>query len=303
METVLRKSGCKECPDGLIESGGMEKILITGASGYLGRKLFDRLEGNRIDKGRFVRPMSRSWTKKDVTNKEDVDSEMRQVAGGYVYHLAGKVSFNKRDSKEVMETTIQGTKNILEAACRYKIKKVVIVSSACTVGTANNPYFTLKEDSRERDTTNAYVYAKMMQEQIALSCPCQPVIVAPTTCYAPLMAGLVIPSGGTNVLDPHDAVEGMIYAMAHGRKGQKYILGGYNVSYRELYRMAGRRFVVCPRWLRKPLMWLAKFDSSWYMSPYTMDSSFRFKYFNCEKARKELGWEPITKLETIAKQR
>jgi dihydroflavonol-4-reductase len=297
METVLKKEDivCKRDPSNEIRLP--KNILITGSSGYLGRILVDRVERD----GHQVVKMSRSEGM-DVRDCRCIEKAIRSVHKvNEIYHLASKVSFNHRDEKEVWDTNVGGTQNLLITAARHNIQKVVVVSSACTIGTANNPYFTMNETRSEKDLRNIYVRSKAAQEELAKRHGA--VIVAPTTCHAPLMAGLVIPSGGTNVLDPHDAVEGMIYAMAHGRKGQKYILGGYNVSYRELYRMAGRRFVVCPRWLRKPLMWLAKFDSSWYMSPYTMDSSFRFKYFNCEKARKELGWEPITKLETIAKQR
>lgn len=302
MQDTMREKpcGCGQA-DGQIQifDGGMEKILITGGNGYLGKKLFDRLDGGEIRKGRFVRPLSRSWTGKDILKYEDVDEEMAKVAGGYVYHLACKVSFNKRDEKEVLETAILGTRHVLRAACKYKIKKIVVVSSAITVGACNNPYSSKTEDSTEKDVSNPYVNAKIAQEQLARDAGA--VIVAPTTCKLPLMAGMVIPSGGTNVVDPDDVVEGMIYAMKDGRKGEKYILGGYNITFRELYEMAGRKYIVAPSWLRRPLMWAAQFDPSWYMSPYTVDQSFRFKYYNCQKARKELGWEPIVSLRSMLK--
>jgi len=274
-----------------------QRILITGCSGKLGRILWERLEKDNILVG-----MSRSINRLDIRDSRNIETAIRLHGGvDQIYHLASKVSFNHRDEKEVWDTNVKGTENLLNIARRHKITKVVVVSSACTVGACNNPYTSKNETGEERDQSNAYVKSKLYQEILARRYGA--VIVAPSTCGLPLMAGRIIPSGGTNVVDPHDAVEGMIYAMRHGRRGVKYILGGYNVTFEEIYRMAGRKFIVCPRWLRRPLMWAAKFDPSWYMSPYTMDQAFRFKYYNCKKAKEELGWEPIIKLESMLGQR
>ncbi len=299
METILEK-GVDPTETSNLKKENMEKlltktVLVTGASGFLGRRLVARLR----ELGSEVIKISRS-NGVDVKNILSVKTKFEQHHIDEVYHLASKVSFNKRDEKEIWDTNVKGTQNLLITAKRYGIKKVVVVSSACTVGSCNNPFSVKDETFSEQDDSNPYVKSKIHQEVLAKSY--QAIIVAPTTCYLPLMAGKIVPAGGTCVVDSHDVVEGMIYAMKYGKPKEKYILGGHNIKYSDLYKKAGRKFCIAPRFLKGFLKWVALFDRSWYMSPYSVEQSFRYRYYTCAKARKELGWEPMIKLETMLKQ-
>lgn len=274
-----------------------DKILVTGSSGFLGSRLVAELEKTE---GVKVRKFSRREGD-NLHNLIHLERAAKDVSGGVIYHLAGKVSFNHRDCEEVMRTVAVGTQNLLTCAERHNIRKVVIVSSACTCGYSNSPYFQKTESSLERRGLNCYVDAKIEQEQLArrFSVPC--VIVAPTTCSLPI-SGPLVPSGGTNVVDPDDVVSGIIAAMRHGRPKAKYLLSGWDVTYKELYKMAGKPCVVIPRAFKNVLKAASRLSDKWYISPYTVEAAFNYKYFKNNKAREALGWKPkITLYEMIAK--
>jgi len=271
-----------------------DKILVTGSSGFLGSRLVAALEQTE---GVKVRKFSRREGD-NLHNLIHLERAAKDVSGGVIYHLAGKVSFNHRDCEEVMRTVAVGTQNLLTCAERHNIRKVVIVSSACTCGYSNSPYFQKTESSFERRGLNCYVDAKIEQEELARNSKVPCVIVSPTTCSLPI-SGTLVPCGGTNVVDPNDVVAGIISAMRHGRPKAKYLLSGWDVTYKELYDMVGKPCVVIPRAFKGPLKAASRLSDKWYISPYTVEAAFKYKYFKNNKAREALGWKPKITLEEM----
>lgn len=124
-----------------MEAQGPLKILVTGASGFIGTSLVPKL----VALGHKVRTMGRSSScpkdfqglalehkRGDVTNPEQVQDA---VAGcDVVYHLAGLVSYKKRDLNRQYAVNVLGTRNVLDACLRNNVKRVIHTSSVAAMG-------------------------------------------------------------------------------------------------------------------------------------------------------------------------
>jgi dihydroflavonol-4-reductase len=257
----------------------------------------------------------------DVTDAASIQG----VAAAYdeVYHLAAAVSFDPAMAASLTAINAGGTDNVLKAARGWGTGKVVVVSSACTIGLSYDPGVILDESSvpdKVLAERNPYMASKLAAEATAFDAARlgqDVVVVNPTTVYGAgdysLNSGTLVlsvakskavpvPPGGSNVSGVSDTVEGMLAAARKGRSGERYILGGYNLRFSEIIdsvmEAVGRRplRVPLPRAVR-PIMSLAArvvsaVTHSRLITPQIIEDLFSFKYYSGAKAARELGWAP-----------
>jgi farnesol dehydrogenase len=240
------------------------KIFVTGASGFIGVRLCQRL----ADEGHIIHALYRSESKAnmlyhknirlfkgDVTNEESVQRALRSC--NYVYHLAAYAKVWAKDPSTFYKTNYLGTMNVLNAAQKSGVKKTVYISTAGVFGPSFHK--TVHEKTKSSiELCTEYERTKAKAERLVMEFISQGqhiVIVNPTRIYGPgllnesnsvtRMINLyingrfrVLPGDGNSVgnyVFIDDIVRGLILAMEKGKCGEKYILGGVNVSYRDFF--------------------------------------------------------------------
>ena len=121
-------------------------IGVTGAAGFLGANLLRYLHGRAADRGdRLVafysrrrhnpltEPLGLAAEHLDVTCREEVLEKTRGIE--LLFHLAGVIEYSRRNTQRAWEVNVLGTRNVLEAALRNRIRKLICVSSICVLGT------------------------------------------------------------------------------------------------------------------------------------------------------------------------
>lgn len=250
----------------------MSRCLVTGGTGFIGshvvRALLERGEEVRC----LVRP-GRDHSNLDGLPVErvrgdlrDLHSIRRAVEGvSVVYHCAADYRLWAPDPAEIYRTNVGGTENVLEAAARAGTKRVVYTSSVGALGLESRGRpADERTPVREADMIGHYKRSKYQAERLAEAFAVRglPVVVVnPSTPIGP-MDRRPTPTGeiildflhgrapayvdsGLNLVDVRDVATGHILAATRGRIGDKYILGGTNLTLKELYdrlaEMTGRR--------------------------------------------------------------
>jgi dihydroflavonol-4-reductase len=241
-------------------------ILVTGASGFVGGHVARLL----VERGCPVRVLVRPAS--DLRGITDLPVETvvgdlraaasleRAVAGcEVVYHVAADYRLWAPDPQELYRSNVDGTLNLLEAARRAGVRRVVYTSTVGSIGVPGD------EDSPVRlaDMTGHYKRSKFLAEQAALECARAglPVVVVNPTApvgerdVKPTPTGRIIldflagrmpayVDTGLNLVDVRDVALGHLLAAERGRPGERYILGARNMTLREiletLARLSGR---------------------------------------------------------------
>ena len=304
-------------------------VLVTGAGGFLGSAVVRQA----LAAGFAVRAMVRdtgSVANLDRLPVDVVRADIRDAAAvaravdgaRYVFHVAADYRLWARDPGEIVRTNVVGTRHVMEAALRARVERVVYTSSVATL--ALGPDGVPADESRglrEDEAIGAYKRSKVAAEQVVremVSREALPaVIVNPSTPIGPRDAkptptGRIIveaASGrmpafvatGLNLVHVDDVAAGHLAALHRGRIGERYILGGQDVSLGtmlgDIARVVGRRppTVELPRPLLYPLAYLAE---AWARGtgrePFlTVDGLHLAKYrmfFTSSKATAELGY-------------
>lgn len=245
--------------------------LVTGASGFLGSHVA-RLASERGNRVRvLLRPTSRTelleglnceraWG--DLRDRDSLDTALAGIST--VYHVAADYRLWARDSREIYESNVQGTRNLLDAAKRAKVDKFIYTS---TVGTVAVPRGGALPDENTitsvEEMIGAYKRSKWLAEREAKQAAeagLPVIIVNPTTPVGPGDAKPT-PTGriivdflngrmpayvdtGLNFVPVEDAAQGHLLAAERGRAGERYILGGENLTLKQaleiLSQVSGR---------------------------------------------------------------
>ncbi len=315
------------------------KILVTGATGFIGSRLVRKLLERGDDVYALVRKRSSLDVLSDVAGKvhcvegdvTNPDSLLRAFEGmDQVYHSAGYTYMGGANGKAGLLHSINvvGTRNVMQAALEQKVSRVVHVSSITAVGIAKKRSKPCDESCGWNfgDVGLYYAETKIKGEEevkkaVEKGLDC--VIVNPAFVFGAgdvnFNAGRIItdvyhkrmpfyPLGGICVVDVEIVVEAIIRAMEVGRTGERYILGGDNLTYKELAviisKVTGTRKFMLP--LPFPvakilhdllILFHSKNRVSKLFNPTMFRVASEFLYFSSEKAVRELGMksEPIEK--------
>jgi dihydroflavonol-4-reductase len=237
------------------------KVLVTGATGFIGGNLARELWGRGHEVRALVRPESNYLTIED-TGIERVPGDIldrgsvdRAVSGcEAVFHCAAAYTFWSADPQTVRRTNVEGTVNVIEGAVAAGVSRVVYTSTVSTIGL---PKHGLGDEATWTDPRGLYGHykqSKYQAEQEALKMAergAPVVIVNPTAPIGPWDVKPT-PTGkmvldfmrrripaylatGLNVVDVADVAEGHILALERGKIGERYILGNQNMTLKELF--------------------------------------------------------------------
>ncbi|UCH14362.1 MAG: SDR family oxidoreductase [Bacteroidales bacterium] len=242
------------------------KIFVTGATGFLGINLCNELvsRGHIVNalyrserKAKYIKHKNIHLFKGDITDTESIENAI--TGCDYVFHLAAYAQVWSKKSDTFHKINYTGTLKVLDAAEREGVKKVIITSTAGVFGPSNNNI--IDENSRrEVGYFTLYEKTKAEAEDLVLKRAAgglNVVIVNPTRVYGPglmnasnsvtRMIKLYIkgkfrslPGNGKsigNYVFIDDVVNGHILALEKGIAGEKYILGGENVSYIDFFKV------------------------------------------------------------------
>jgi len=252
------------------------KTLVTGATGFLGnhvaRALAVRGENVRV----LVRPSSdlralNGFEAERFTGDlRDGASLVRAMQGVQrVFHVAADYRLWARDTREIYASNVTGTQNLLDAARRAGVEKFVYTSTVATIAVPREGRLP-NEDTQSSvgEMIGHYKRSKFEAEQCALRAAeagLPVVIVNPTTPvgpgdWKPTPTGKIIVDflngrmpgyvdTGLNFVPVEDCAQGHLLAAERGRAGERYILGGPNLTLKQmldiLSSISGRR---SPRW-------------------------------------------------------
>lgn len=317
----------------------MNRVLMTGAAGFLGKHLVGQLRA--LNGGAGLRLLARGPTPWDgdpaveiVRGDVLLASDVKRAAEGVdtIYHLAGKVSRNPKDAAMLYRTHIEGARNVCEAARLTSTAKIIFVSSSGTIAVSPRPV-AHQEDSGYKNETVAgwpYYLSKIYAEKLALDYQrrygLHLVVVNPSLLLGPgddrrsstgdvamFLSGqiLAIPRGGLNFVDVRDAARGLIAAARLGKPGERYLLGGVNWTFQQMIesvaKIAGRRAPTLKPSLGFSL-WSARLlrglfpllGKSFDLDDASIKMADLFWYCDSSKARRELGFETRDPCETLA---
>jgi dihydroflavonol-4-reductase len=308
---------------------------ITGSTGHVGASLVRSI----LDQGRSVRVLVRNdvraitgleveTTQGDVT---DLDSLMKLCKGvKTVFHLAAKISIVGPEGGRVEKINVEGTRNVIEACLRNKVKRLVHFSSIHAY--SSHPVSDVIDETRPLALgEDEFIYdrSKALGQVEALSAVdrgLEVVVINPTGVlgphdYKPSRMGEVLldlyhnrypalVDGGYNWVDARDVAWCALAAEKKGRSGQAYLASGnwYHVCdvariVAKLYDRKTPQFAT-PRWLCV----LPAFFAMYYarmrnltpkLTPYSLKTLKSHRLISHEKATRELGYNPRPIEDTI----
>lgn len=239
-------------------------VLVTGGTGFVGRAVLDRL----VASGRPVRAVARSDASAEALvaagaepvrgDLLDPDSLPAALAGAeVVYHVAGVNGFCFPDPSVLYRGNIDGTRNLVRAAGRAGVRRVVYTSSAATigeeagsVGAEGSPHRGRFLSHYERSKHDAERCARSESARLGLEL----VSVNPASVQGPgrtrgtakiLIDALngrlrMVVDSRLSVLDVADCAAGHLLAEEHGVPGERYLLSGATLTVGEAVALLGR---------------------------------------------------------------
>jgi dihydroflavonol-4-reductase len=309
---------------------GGEKTLVTGASGFVGFAVARKL----VENGHAVRVLIRPTSPKTHLAKlgvEFVEGDMRDPASvaramasvRTLFHVAADYRLWAPRPADIIDTNVAGTRNLMQAAQRAGVERIVYTSSAATIalspdGSPVDESTGLAADQAIGAYKRSKVLAeRLVEEMVAEGLPA--VIVNPTAPIGPYdvrptPTGRIIieaASGrmpcfvdtGLNFVHVDDIAAGHLAALERGRIGERYLIGGQNVALSELLaeiaRQVGRRppRIRVPRQAVMPLAYGAQAVARMTgIEPFVTVDGLRMAksrmFFITAKAERELGLTP-----------
>lgn len=237
--------------------------LVTGATGHLGNTLCNTL----IQDGKKVRALVRPSSNREPLEKLEVEYAVgnllmpetleKSMAGcDTVFHTAAVYRmWSQSPEVDIIRPAVEGTRNILEAAAKMNVRKLIYVSSAVAIGPGNIFFHHRDETEWNTEAQSPYNIAKTQSEQLAHQLAEQldlnVIFILPTAILGP-KDYKITPStelirdflngkypfyydGALSIADVRDVARGMIQAAEHGSPGKRYILGGESMTVKEIF--------------------------------------------------------------------
>jgi dihydroflavonol-4-reductase len=237
------------------------KALVTGATGFVGSHVAQLLSAQGADLRLLVRATSRTENIADlkaeraVGELRDSDSLKQAMQGcDFVFHVAADYRLWVRDPQEMYGCNVEGTRAIIRAARESGIRRVIYTSSVATMGFTPTGHIADETSPVAlEDMVGHYKRSKFMAEEIALEAGrngADVVVVNPTTPVGeqdlkPTPTGRIIVDflkrkfpayvdTGLNLVDVKEVARGHLLAMEKARPGERYILGGENLTLKQI---------------------------------------------------------------------
>jgi len=263
---------------------------VTGATSYPGNNLVKILaaRGENVralllpgDKLESALPSSTKILYGDVTGPDSMEDFFRHEDGDdvYVVHCAGIVTLNEAFNQKVYDVNVGGTKNVIAMCLKYRVKKLVHISSSSAIPLLPKGR-TMSEVDYFDPALVCGVYAKTKAEatQLVLDAARDGLdasVIHPTAIFGPGAYGAsdlintvigiytgkmkFTVNGGVDFIDARDLAGCIISCCHNGRKGECYIAGGQYHSFRELFACVkkvsghGKLIMTSPAWLVKAI--------------------------------------------------
>jgi dihydroflavonol-4-reductase len=228
------------------------KAYVTGASGFVGAHVARELAERGVE------------VSAERVDLRDAPAIVRAVQGNdAVFHVAALYSF-EADDADMEAVNVQGTQNVIDACLGAGVRRLVHTSTAGTCGPVAGREATELDSPPDWELAVAYKRTKLEAERLVLAAADQgldAVVVNPTAPvgdgdHKPTPTGRMIEgvaagqirgyvgTTGLNIVDVRDVARGHVLAYEHGVRGERYLLGGVNLSLEDLFaaiaRLAGR---------------------------------------------------------------
>jgi len=306
-----------------------DRVLVTGGSGFVGSAVLRALAGRGLDLRALARASSPRANFAGV-DCQIVEGDMRDQAAmeramdgaRHLYHVAADYRLWARNPEDIVRANVEGTRAVMAAALARGVERIVYTSSVATLRAADAA--TCVDETApldEGEGVGAYkrgkVLAERLVERLVAERGLPAVIVNPSTPIGPRdikptptgrivveAAGGRIPAfvdTGLNLVHVDDVARGHVLAMEKGVIGERYILGGQNVSLRELLveiaALTGRRAptVNLPRLPLYPLAWAAEAmgqitGKEPFVTRDALKMASHHMFFTSAKAERDLGY-------------
>jgi dihydroflavonol-4-reductase len=306
----------------------MARVAITGASGLLGGNLAVELAGaghhviatrRAGSKVAHLDDLAIEWKDADL---RDRDALARAFAGAdAVFHCAAAVGVQETVTPEMTEANVRGTERVIEACVAAGVPRLVHTSSVVAIGLTTTGVPSDETATWNFDTlgmADGYSITKHQAEEAVLRSldRLDAVIVNPGYMFGPRDAR---PSSGKLIVkvvrrrtpgwtdgyntftDVRDVARGMIAAWQRGKRGERYILAGHDLTYRDVFRMIARVAGVSPPRFRVPyplaraIGKVGDLIEATGREPLVNTMQIRYAYtkmfrFTSAKAQRELGY-------------
>ncbi|HVO46981.1 MAG TPA: hopanoid-associated sugar epimerase [Steroidobacteraceae bacterium] len=308
------------------------RALVTGATGFVGSAVARALLARGWDVRVLVRPSSDRRNLQSLAlqlaegDLTDAASLIQPLQGCQaLFHVAADYRLGAPDPEQLYRVNVEGTRNILRACHAAAVARIVYTSSVATMGIpADGSSGSETTPVGLTDMIGHYKRSKFLAEQLVLDAArtgTSVVIVNPSTPVGPgdikpTPTGQMILDAaagrmpayidtGLNIVHVDDVAAGHLLAYEKGRVGERYILGGQNMTLREILaeiaRLVGRKppQVRLPRLAVLPIAYVAEAfarvtGGSTRVTVEGVRMARKRMFFSSEKAARELGytWRP-----------
>lgn len=319
--------------------------LVTGATGFIGFALARQL----LERGYYVKALVRPSS--NVRVFERFPRERFQLAYGDVtlestvyralmgcdrlFHVASVFKYWSARPDSIIAPAVLGTRAVLAAARSQKVDRIVVTSSAAVLGTSSGDEPMTEDHPNQLLDPEVYIRAKILaddvvREHVEAGMPI--ISVLPSAVFGPgdrkptpngrtvldylkLAPVRRVPAtdGGISLVDVDDVATGHALAMERGRVGERYLLGGENLTFRQLFQLAheltglarpgnapGRGLI---EFVGRGLELYSRLTGAEPVLTYRLarDYAFARVWVDSEKAKRELGYAYRPARETLAR--
>ena len=304
------------------------KILVIGASGYLGQALLTELSKRSIEHvGTSRSPIEGSgMIYCDVLDKDSIVQAIEITGATHVIHSAGMVSHRPEDAERVWKIHVTGTENVCSVCMSTPVERVVYLSTSGTIAVSDDPDAIPDETAESPFSTITqwgYYRSKYFAEQTALEYAKKGL---PLICLNPsLLLGSgkggestksvelfledkipLAPCGGVAFVDVEDVATTTVNALHMGTVGERYLLNGANLTFMDYYSRIARLsdkpapMMAMPSLTRKALSWFPKMKKvGLHLDKSDVEIASYFWYADASKAKTELGFNPKDPMDTL----
>ena len=274
------------------------RVYVTGGGrGFIAGHVVRALEARGYE-------VNHTWV-----DLRDAAGLRREIAGcDAVFHVAALYSFDAPEA-ELEAVNVGGTRNVLDACIAAGVQRLVHTSSCTTCGPVPGRVATEEDEPPEWELVIPYKRTKLESERLVLASRLDAVVVNPTTPVgegdtAPTPTGRMVrgvasgryrayvATSGVNLVDVRDVARGHLLAFDRGRTGERYLLGGENLSLKEAFARIARAAGRPPPSIRVPYAAVRAAAALGLVNRNEALLARLPEHFSSAKAQSELGYEP-----------